>query len=305
MQTVVTTTTGLFSTTPGGGEIDIPTRVLVLGMAHHDGTILADEVYDVAEACRQTSDQIRSCLRRLVAEGLFVREGEGRDAVFRATGPGMDALRATVRRTRLAYHQDAAGRGWDGRWHLVAFAIPETRRAARDALRDRLLDLGGAALQNGLYVSPHRWEADVTAAADEFGVRELLILASSDRLEVGGEDDPRSIAARLWPIDELADRYREFCDRYGDIPDALDEMRRHKRRLPEAEYLPGALLIGSKFLECFNDDPLLPPELLPRPWPGRRARELVARARRASALVREAHDKPQLFAPFDDLLESA
>lgn len=298
-------TTGLFATVPAVDEVDIPTRVLVLGMAHHDGTILAAEVYDVADACRQTPDQIRSCLRRLVAEGLFVRDGEGRDAIFHATDAGIEALHATVRRTRLAYHQDAAGRGWDGRWHLVAFAIPEARRAARDALRDRLLELGGAALQNGLYVSPHRWEADVAAAAEELGVRELVTLASTDHLDVGGETDPRVLAARLWPIDALADRYRDFCERYGDIPEALDEMRRHKRRLTEAEFLPGALLVGSKFLECFNEDPLLPPELLPRPWPGRRARDLVARARRASILVREAHDKPQLFAPFDDLLEPA
>ncbi|MGZ4717942.1 MAG: hypothetical protein ACXWCB_14740, partial [Acidimicrobiales bacterium] len=51
-------------------EVEIPTRVLVLGMAHHDGTIVADELYPVADACRLTGDQIRSCLRRLVAEGL-------------------------------------------------------------------------------------------------------------------------------------------------------------------------------------------------------------------------------------------
>lgn len=301
----MTQTTGPIATIPAIDGLEIPTRVLVLGMAHHDGTILAEEVYEVAEACRQTPDQIRSCLRRLVAEGSFVRDGEGRDAVFRATDAGIDALASTVRRTRLAYHQDAVGRGWDGHWHVVAFAIPESRRTARDALRDRLLELGGAALQNGLYVSPHHWDADVIEAAEQLDVRDLVSLASADHLDVGGETDPRRVAARLWPVEELAERYGRFCEQYEGIPDALDDLRRRKRRLSEGEYLPGALVIGIKFLECFNDDPLLPPELLPRPWNGRRARDLLARARRLGNLLRAEHDKPQLFAPFDDLLESA
>ena len=93
--------------------VTIPTRILVTGMAHEDGTILASELYPVAEACGQTPDQIRSCLRRLVTEGLYTRQGSGRAAVFRATEAGLANLGAYVERTRLAYGQDAAGRGWD------------------------------------------------------------------------------------------------------------------------------------------------------------------------------------------------
>src|SRR3954451_8433275 len=102
---------------------DIPTRVLVFGMAHHDGTILGSELYPVAEACGQTPDQLRACLRRIVSEGLFTREGKGLNAVLRATEAGMAALGATMERTRLAYGQDAAGRGWDRQWRLGAFAF--------------------------------------------------------------------------------------------------------------------------------------------------------------------------------------
>jgi phenylacetic acid degradation operon negative regulatory protein len=284
--------------------LEIPTRVLVLGMAHHDGTIAADELYPVAEACGQTADQVRSCLRRLVTEGLFARDGEGRAAVFRASPQGMRALGATLERTRLAYAQDAAGRGWDRKWRLIAFAIPESRRTARDAFRDHLLELGGAAIQNGLYVSPHRWEKDAIAEAQRLGLEQHVTFASTDDLEIGAVRDPREIAARLWPIEELAARYQAFIEVYEGIPHALEEMRRQKRRLTEAEFLPGALVIGIKFQECFAADPLLPPELLPRPWPGRNARDLLARSRRLGILLREEHNKPQLFAPFDDILET-
>jgi phenylacetic acid degradation operon negative regulatory protein len=59
-----------------------------------------------------------------------------------------------------------------------------------------------------------------------------------------------------------------------------------------------------EFGSVFADDPLLPPELLPRPWPGRAARELLVRSRRLALLLREQHNRPALFRSFDDLIES-
>src|SRR3954453_23732911 len=111
-------------TVVGGTTVPIPTRVLVMGMAHEDGTILASELAPVAEACGQTPEQVRSCLRRLVNEGVVVRTGSGAKARFEATERGMAALGADIERTRLAYAQDAAGRGWDRQWRLGGVAGP-------------------------------------------------------------------------------------------------------------------------------------------------------------------------------------
>jgi phenylacetic acid degradation operon negative regulatory protein len=283
--------------------VSIPTRVLVFGMAHEDGTILGEELYPVAEACGQTAEQVRSCLRRLVREGLFTREGEGRDARFRATEAGMGELGSTIERTRLAYLQDAAGRGWDRKWRLVGFAVPESRRQARDAFRDRLLTLGGAAVHNGLYVSPHPWLKDALAEADRLDVRAQVTTATTDELDIGGVTDPREIARLLWPLDRLAARYEEFTEAYALVPSVLEDMRKEHQRLSDARFLPGALTMGVAFSRCFNDDPLLPPELLPRPWPGRAARDLLIRSRRQALLLREAHNRPALFGLFDEAVE--
>lgn len=276
--------------------------MLVFGMIHDDGTIRAGEVYPVAEACGQSADQVRSCLRRMVTEGVLVREGTGREAEFRATEAGMVLLGAVLERTRLAYVQDAAGRGWDRHWHLVAFAVPERQRSLRDALRDRLLELGGAAVQGGLYVSPHAWHKDVRAAADRLGVD--VTLASTDDLEIAGQRDPRQLAGRLWDLDGLAARYQAFVDEYRPVLDLLDEMKARKERLPDAAFLPGALAMAVAFAGVFNDDPLLPPELLPRPWPGRAARDLLMRSRRLALALRQTPRHPALFRLFDDALEA-
>jgi phenylacetic acid degradation operon negative regulatory protein len=284
--------------------VEIPTRTLVFGMVGEDGTVTGAELYAVAEACGQSDDQVRSCLRRLVGEGLLVRSGPGRDAHFVLTEDGMAALGAIVERTRLAYGQDAAGRGWDRQWRLVAFAVPEQRRLARDSFRDQLRALGGAAVQGALYVSPHQWHKDVMARAERLDIADAVTMATTDDLDIGGESDPRELARRLWPVEDLADRYRRFIEQYSSVPATLAEMRTRHERLPDTAFLPGALAMAVGYLECFNDDPLLPPELLPRPWPGRAARDLLVRSRRLALVARQARGRPALFRLFDDAIDA-
>jgi phenylacetic acid degradation operon negative regulatory protein len=282
----------------------IPTRILVFGMGRPDGTVHAAEVYPVAEACGQTHEQVRSCLRRLVSDGVFTRRGEGRNAVYEATEAGRAMWSGSLDRHRLAWGQDRAGRGWDRRWHLVGFAVPESRRPARDGFRDHLLQLGGAPIQSGLYVSANPWDEEVRAAADRRHLADLVTTATTDTLDVGGERDPKALAGRLWDIDGVAARYERFVADYADVPDALARMRERRERLTDAEFMAGALAAVVDFQSCFQLDPLLPPELLPRPWPGRAARELLAEIRKLGVLSRDQHDRPVLFHEFDEVLDS-
>lgn len=287
---------------PADGEL--PTRMLVLGTARHDGVIVAADAFAVAEICGRSSEQVRSCLRRLVSEGLFAREGVGQRALYRPTEAGVAALLAFADRKRLALRQDADRDPWDGRWHLVAFAVPEARRTARDALRDHLGRLGGAPIHNGLYVSPHGWERSVVRAAERLGVAAHVTTAATADLAVGGVSDPAALAARLWPLDRLAERYRRFVARWSTVPATLGDMRRHDLRMPDAAYLPGALAMALAFASCFDADPLLPPELLPQPWPGREARDLLVTSRSLALRLRAGSGRPALFATFDDLLRT-
>lgn len=284
--------------------VSIPTRVLVLGLAHDDGSIRAHEVYEVGEACGQTPEQLRSCLRRLVAEELFTRQGTGRTAVYVPTETGRVSLDRGMQRLRLSYAQDRAGRGWDRRWHLVGFAVPEARRAARDGFRDVLIAMGGAPIQGGLYVSPHEWENDVRREAKRLGMVDHLLLASTSELEVNGVRDPRELADSLWPLADVAGRYERFIDVYRGGPDELESLKQRHGRLPDADFLPLALRMAVDYTACSARDPYLPPELLPRPWPGRLAREIIVRSRRLALQLRAEARRPALFGMFDEMLES-
>ncbi|MCO5317255.1 MAG: hypothetical protein M9942_02355 [Microthrixaceae bacterium] len=286
------------NTTDGG----VTTRLMVLGLANSNGRVVGSELYRVAQECAIPVEAVRSCLRRLTREGLFEREGEGREAVFEATEEGRALLEVNQQRHLLAYAQDSAGRGWDRNWHMAAFAVPEASRSARDRFRDHLLELGGAQLQPGLYTSPHAWEDEVTRDAERLGIASHINTWSTDDLSLGTTTDPREIAARLWDLESVARAYEEFISTYRDVPRRLEEMRDRGERLSEHDFLPGALHIAIRFNSCFERDPLLPPELLPKPWPGREAREILARCRRLGVLSRSDKAGPALFRVFDEAI---
>ncbi|MFL0173273.1 PaaX family transcriptional regulator C-terminal domain-containing protein [Mycobacterium sp. SMC-13] len=238
-------------------------------MLRDDATIDAGALYDVAGELGMTDQQVRLCIKRLVADGQFVQDGRGRKAVLRAT----DELRSTITPDldylRLMYAQDRGDAPWDGRWHVVAFAVPESVRPARDAMRDAIVRLGGAAVQGGLYVSPNDWDSEIAAAAEQLAIAEHVTTLTTTDLTVGGTDEPRGVAGLLWPLGDIAERHRRL----------LAVAERALAVLPDASptaQLTVAIELAAEFTRAVEPDPLLPPELLPQPWIGVAARAKVA-----------------------------
>lgn len=268
----------------------IPTRTVVLGSVRKDGSLVAAEVYALANACGMTDLQVRLCLRRLVSEGALEHVGgRGKRAEYVARGESAARILPELEYVEFAYRQDAGQEPWDGRWRLVGFSIPEHRRAARDELRDRLRYFGGAPVHGGLYASPHAWGDIVAAEAERIGVTETLTLIECDRLGLGGVTEPRELAARLWPLTSVARGYREF-------------MQRLARRMEQARAgidpaaLGGDVFAASvDFARTIEPDPLLPPELLPDPWAGTEARRMLADAQRTVAGLGFADRLPALY----------
>jgi phenylacetic acid degradation operon negative regulatory protein len=277
---------------------NLGSRVFVMGMLRDDGTIAADEVYQVGEQLGFTTHQIRLVLARLVDEGLFAREGRGRQAELRATDRHARLHEPELDWLRLAYRQDSGGAPWDGRWHLVGFSLDEERRPARTALRELLTAMAAAPMAGGLYVHALDIGPEVRTLAASLGVAEHVTVAAATELDVGGVTDPGTIAAHLWPLDEIAAAYRSFVDTFVDTvgatfdADGLGD--------PTVELAHGFEVVTA-FGECTRRDPLLPPELLPADWPGRAAREVLRRCSDRLMQARSAGGVPQLFSRYDRL----
>ncbi len=275
---------------------DLGSRAFVTGMMHPDGTIVADDLYLVGERLGFSTHQIRLVLSRLVDEGTFTQEGRGRKAVLRTTDRHAAFVEPELEWLRLAYLQDAGDAPWDGRWTLVTFSLDEERRSARNTLRELLHTMAAAPLAAGVYVHANDITTEVLATAAGLGATDGLTTARTDSLTIGGRTRPAEIAAHLWPLDELAEGYRDFVATY------TPHLRRRIAADPVDELAKGFEIVAA-FRACSDADPLLPPELLPGRWPGAAARDVLRRFSSRLASARAAADVPVLFSRYDRLFD--
>ncbi|MFJ8440920.1 PaaX family transcriptional regulator C-terminal domain-containing protein [Kitasatospora griseola] len=280
---------------------EIPTRLLVHALVRADGTVDAGELYTVAGLLGMTDQQVRLCVKRLVAEERFRQDGRGRKAVLRAVSDATSgALAPDADHIRHAYRQDGGLAPWDGTWHLFAFAVPEARRAVRDALRETLLHLGAAPVQGGLYVAANPIADLVEARARSLDALDSVTFLTSTDLRVGDLTDPAQLAAQIWPLDAIAARHERLAAFAEACIESIDGTTP-----TGAERLTLAVELAAEFSDAMTPDPLLPPELLPPHWPGRRARRLARDCWAAlSALPPEpgapVRPPPRLFGLYDD-----
>ena len=266
----------------------LPTRALVLSAISADGRLDAGPLFAVAAAAGHTDKAMRDCLARITRDGLLTRvAGRGRSAQYVATGMGKAELDADIGWTAFAHRVDAGLEPWDDCWHLIGFEVPERRRGARDALRNLLVELGAAPVQAGLYVHSDDLTAFVGQLASHLGVSEAITSFVTTTIQVGEHTRPANIVNRLWPLTSLADRYNTVERRLVSIVEHAP--------IADDDVLAAAMLSATLDTEAvLRSDPLLPAELLPADWAGKRARRAFMTAHSAVSAHSELFGNSQL-----------
>jgi phenylacetic acid degradation operon negative regulatory protein len=195
----------------------------------------------------------RATLQRMTQRGLLHAVRRGR-LVYLGLTPHAVGILSDGRRRLQA---EVVNRDWDGRWTLLAFSIPESRRSDRHALRTRLSWAGFGLLRNGLWISAS--DTDVSPALAEL---DLLGHARVFRAEAALWTDPTDLVREAWDLPALAEGYTRFLDRWTrEEFDDLDELSRET-------------LLHAEWLLLIREDPRLPLDLLPADWPGVKAEQL-------------------------------
>ncbi len=63
---------------------------------------------------------------------------------------------------------------WDGKWRMVIFDIPEKKKRAREALRNKLKELGFKDLQKSVFVFPYECEDEIDFIVEVFEIRRFV-----------------------------------------------------------------------------------------------------------------------------------
>ncbi|MFD6530623.1 PaaX family transcriptional regulator C-terminal domain-containing protein [Streptomyces sp. NPDC060184] len=210
---------------------------------------------------------VRVVVARMRKEGWLAGRREGRETVYSLTEEGRGLL--AERRDRI---YGRAPTPWDGRWHLVAYSVPETERALRDQLRKKLARHGFGALSPALWLSPHDRTKPVRAAfADQPRVRLDVF-----RSDTAGPEEDRSIAARAWDLAALDRAYQALLAAHAPAlaPLRAEGATGHAEDAGGRAALTGRVTLIHDFRPIVFADPDLPPELLPDDWHGARARAM-------------------------------
>ena len=194
-------------------------------------------------------DTIKEAIANARRQKLLRPVKRGRHAIPEITEAGKKRLAAII----PVYDEK---RAWDGRMHLVTYDVPETKRLDREALRDVLRQLAAGRLQDSVWITPYNPVDTLRTTIKERALAGNIIVSDMGEDGAIGEEDLKSLVARVWKLDLLNDRYEEWL-----------------RECKRSEGLDQWLV--TSYLSILRDDPQLPFSLLPKWWKGDYAWRLV------------------------------
>lgn len=202
------------------------------------------------------SGVVRTAMSRLATDGWLTREKIGRNSFYRLAEKGRETFEAA---TRHIY--DPPPSDWSGRFELLLIGNGEDRYASREALKNA----GFGSPVPGVWVAPS-------------GVAVPQEASRAIRLEVAAEDENgRRLLSASWPLDRTADAYLKFMKTFAPLRD----WTARREVLADLDAFTARILLIHYYRRVVLRDPLLPPKLLPKDWPGKAARELCGEVYRA------------------------
>ena len=244
-------------------QVDLrPQSVLLTFFGDYlDDTSLAvssSSVIELLDATGVSEQAARATLSRMVRRNLLHRHTQGRRAYFSLTTFG---LRTVLDGRSRAQEPDPFDRGWDGRWTLVSFSLPESAQRQRHELRAVLSWAGFGMVNNGLWAAPR--EVDAVALLEHLEVLEHVHVFSG-RPEA--PTDAAALARRAFDLTAVADRYAAFLTRWRPVGRAGAGA--------VADPLAARVVLSADWLQVIRDDPRLPEPFLETGWPALPARDL-------------------------------
>lgn len=209
-------------------------------VAPRGGVVWLGTLFEVFRTMEVGDGVVRTAMSRLAADDWVERARVGRNSFYALSQRAADESAAAAR---------------------VIYGSPPDRGEARllmavDGDREALQARGFVPLAPGVLIAPG------------------CPRAGASMLDIAGPPEAtRALAARLWPLGDIAGLYRRFLDMTRDVhvPAALDGL----------EALAARVLLIHEWRRIVLRDPRLPGALLPPDWPGAQARAACARLYRA------------------------
>jgi len=233
---------------------------------HRTGEAWTGSLIELLGLLGLSGQAVRSTLSRMSRRGWLKSRRASRYSFYSLTPKCIQLLEEGAQRI-FRPRSDP----WDGRWYLLTYSIPESKRHLRRRLRTRLRWLGFGALNHATWISPRDKRVEVRQIADAFRIRPYVELYSAEHQGFARDEE---IVARCWDLKGLNEYYAAFVARCDPV---FQEQR--ARIAAGGKLQPQVCFVQrSKLIHEYRSspyvDPNLPPELLPKDWLGERATRL-------------------------------
>jgi DNA-binding transcriptional regulator PaaX len=165
-------------------------QIILLGLAQRGRLAFSDIISSPMAkllGVERTENSFYTALSRLKRRKFVVRTS---DRMYELTPTGeYAALKAYVRKEFTELERKLATRNsqlatspkWDGRWRLVLFDVPESRRPIRDYIRSVLRRIGCREFQRSLWIYPHKLPLFILRMFDDPQIRQFArVITTSD-----------------------------------------------------------------------------------------------------------------------------
>lgn len=179
----------------------------------------------------------------------FIKKANHKRAWPEITGEGKRRLR------ELVPHYDEK-RVWDERVYLITYDIPEEKKSSRELLRAFLRRIGCGMVQESVWLTPYNPKEVLEEFIEERNLAGNILISDIGEDGSVGEEDLKTLIARIYKLDELNDQYKEFIEKHKG---------KEKSDRIQATF---------EYLSILRKDPQLPFSLLLQDWLGEKAYRL-------------------------------
>ena len=124
-------------------------------------------------------NKLRDEIRQLY-QSRMIRKRENKDGSITITLTEKGKMKALT----FYFENMKLNKGnWDGKWRMVTFDIPEKKRKGRDALRNKIKELGFYELQKSVWIYPFKCKDEIDFIIEFFGLRRYVRFVVVDSID--------------------------------------------------------------------------------------------------------------------------
>jgi phenylacetic acid degradation operon negative regulatory protein len=234
-------------------------------ISQHGNSVWLGSIIKSLEPFGLNSRLIRTAVHRLSQEDWLTSHQVGRRSYYSFTQAGLRRYEKAAQRIYAGGPPD-----WDGGWTLVI--CDSLQDEGRERLRKELSWLGYGVIGNSVLLHAGGERSGLSETLRDLGLTDNVVVMDAHTAGISSEVALRQLAQESWPLEELAQRYRDFLVRFKPL---LKSVHSAKVLSCEQAFQLRTLLVH-EFRRILLRDSDLPAQLLPASWAGHEALQLVA-----------------------------